>query len=79
MNSENHRSVPASLSSSSMQAAANITNNSSGQESKVPSNNTRKPKLLNLETYTYHALGDYVRTIRTFGTTDSYSTQPVGI
>lgn len=78
-NSENHRSVPASSSSSSMQAAANITNNSSGQESKVPSNNTRKPKLLNLETYTYHALGDYVRIIRTFGTTDSYSTQPVSI
>jgi hypothetical protein len=77
-NSENHGSVPAS-SSSSTRAAANVTNNSSGQESKVPSNSTRKPKLLNLETYTYHALGDYVRTIRTFGTTDSYSTQPVSI
>jgi hypothetical protein len=34
---------------------------------------------LNLETYTYHAMGDYVKTIRTFGTTDSYSTQPVSI
>jgi hypothetical protein len=37
----------------------------------------RKPKQLNLRTYKYHSLGDYVETIRRFGTTDSYSTQPV--
>ncbi|GAB1524474.1 hypothetical protein RhiTH_007628 [Rhizoctonia solani] len=30
---------------------------------------------LNLNTYKFHALGDYVRTIEEFGTTDSYSTQ----
>jgi hypothetical protein len=41
-----------------MRAAANVTNSSSGA-SKVASNNTRKQKLLNLNTYTYHALGDY--------------------
>lgn len=34
-------------------------------------------KKLNLNTYKFHALGDYVRTIRMLGTTDSYSTQPV--
>ena len=38
---------------------------------------TRQPKQLNLNTYKYHVLGDYVHTIRRFGTTDSYSTQPV--
>ncbi|KAJ7146778.1 hypothetical protein C8R44DRAFT_18711 [Mycena epipterygia] len=32
-------------------------------------------KFLNLLTYKFHALGDYVATIRFFGTTDSYSTQ----
>ncbi|KAH7877053.1 uncharacterized protein C8R40DRAFT_1168980 [Lentinula edodes] len=32
-------------------------------------------KLFNLNTYKFHALGDYPWTIRTFGTTDSYSTQ----
>ncbi|KAH7918173.1 hypothetical protein BV22DRAFT_1025018, partial [Leucogyrophana mollusca] len=32
-------------------------------------------KLLNLQTYKYHALGDYPNTIRRFGTTDSYTTQ----
>ena len=43
----------------------------------VPSNNTRKPKHLNLKTYKYHTLGDYISTIRLYGTTDSYSTQSV--
>ncbi|KIJ57658.1 hypothetical protein HYDPIDRAFT_103998, partial [Hydnomerulius pinastri MD-312] len=36
-----------------------------------------KAKKLNLETYKYHALGDYPNTIRRYGTTDSYSTQTV--
>lgn len=38
-----------------------------------------KVKTLNLFTYKLHALGDYVRTIRLFGTTDSYSTQIVRV
>lgn len=37
----------------------------------------KKKKSLNLNTYKFHALGDYVATIRLFGTTDSYSTQVV--
>jgi hypothetical protein len=37
----------------------------------------RKPKILNLFTYKWHALGDYVRTIRLFGGTDGFSTQVV--
>lgn len=40
---------------------------------------TSKGKFLNLFTYKFHALGDYVRTIRLFGTADSYSTQTVRI
>jgi hypothetical protein len=36
-----------------------------------------KRKLFNLLTYKLHALGDYMRTIRLFGMSDSYSTQPV--
>ena len=36
-----------------------------------------KGKLLNLDTYKFHALGDYPTTIPLFGTTDSYSTQIV--
>jgi hypothetical protein len=43
----------------------------------VPSNSARKLKHLNLKTYKLHALGDYASTIQHFGTTDSYSTQPV--
>ena len=37
----------------------------------------RQPKTLNLNTYKLHALGDYTTTIRKYGTTDSYSTEPV--
>jgi hypothetical protein len=36
-----------------------------------------KPKTFSLLTYKLHALGDYAKTIRWFGTTDSYSTQTV--
>jgi hypothetical protein len=38
-----------------------------------------KFKKLNLETYKYHALGDYPNMIRRMGTTDNFSTQPVFI
>jgi hypothetical protein len=34
-------------------------------------------KIFNLLTYKFHALGDYLDTIRSFGTTDSYTTQIV--
>jgi hypothetical protein len=43
------------------------------------SSSGRQPKQFNLNTYKYHALGDYCNIIRRFGTTDSYSTQPVGL
>jgi len=36
-----------------------------------------REKSFNLTTYKLHALGDYVRTIHLFGTTDSYTTQLV--
>lgn len=42
-----------------------------------PGSGARKPKLLNLFIYKWHALGDYVRTIRLFGGTDGFSTQLV--
>ena len=35
------------------------------------------PKTFNLNTYKFHALGDYVAMIKMFGTTDSFSTQIV--
>jgi hypothetical protein len=43
----------------------------------LSSNNARKVKHLNINTYKHHALGDYVNMIRQYGTTDSYSTEPV--
>ncbi|KAK7447687.1 hypothetical protein VKT23_013943 [Stygiomarasmius scandens] len=35
----------------------------------------KNQKLFNWSTYKFHALGDYVSTIASFGTTDSYTTQ----
>jgi hypothetical protein len=44
----------------------------------VPTPQTaRRRKTFNLKTYKLHALGDYSTCIRNFGTTDSYSTEPV--
>lgn len=39
--------------------------------------NGRKEKSFNLKTYKFHSLGDVPACIRTFGSTDSYSTQGV--
>ena len=43
----------------------------------APASISKKRFTFNLIMYKLHALGDYVRTIHMFGTTDSYSTQPV--
>ena len=39
----------------------------------------RNKKSFNLRTYKLHAMGDYVSTIRRYGTVDSYSTQAVSL
>lgn len=39
---------------------------------------TPKQRTFNMSTYKLHSLGDYVRSIWLFGTTDNYSTQVVG-
>jgi hypothetical protein len=49
-----------------------------GKEKVAADNASRKkPKSLNLFTYKWHALGDYVRAIRLFGGADGFSTQVV--
>ncbi|KAJ7290637.1 hypothetical protein C8J57DRAFT_1611754 [Mycena rebaudengoi] len=42
-----------------------------------PPSEGKRLKIFNMFTYKGHSLGDYFRTIRFFGTVDSYSTQPV--
>jgi hypothetical protein len=51
-----------------------------GENSSAQSNPPAKPKArvkreLNIQTYKFHSLGDYVETIRRYGTTDSYTTE----
>lgn len=43
----------------------------------IERNGLRRKVSFNLQTYKFHSLGDYVSCIRQFGTTDSYSTEPV--
>ena len=45
-----------------------------GADARKGRSHSSKKKILNLNTYKFHALADYVATIRLFGTTDSYST-----
>jgi hypothetical protein len=46
-------------------------------DSELLAQNVKRTKVFNLQTYKFHALGDYVSTIRRYGTSDSYSTEPV--
>lgn len=50
----------------------------SGHQRK-PATSGMLPKTFNINTYKFHALGDYEKTIRMFGTTDSYTTQVVSV
>lgn len=52
------------------------TNNPQSSNGGTRSSGAR-PRIFNLSTYKLHALGDYVGSIRLFGTTDSYTTQIV--
>ncbi|KAF9053251.1 hypothetical protein BJ165DRAFT_1339463, partial [Panaeolus papilionaceus] len=47
-------------------------------EPNIVPNMSKRPKTLNICTVKMHFLGDYVESIRTFGTSDSYSSQLVG-
>ena len=49
----------------------------SGKEKEKASASGKKSKTMNLFTYKWHALGDYVHSIRLFGATDGFSTQVV--
>jgi hypothetical protein len=58
----------------------NLVSNSQAPASTAdPSSSSdgRRHKTFSLRTYKFHALGDYADTIRKYGTTDSYSTEPV--
>ena len=53
-------------------------NSGRGKEKAGASNASgKKSKILNLFTYKWHALGDYVSAIRLFGPTNGFSTQVV--
>ncbi|KAG2046631.1 hypothetical protein BDR06DRAFT_985499 [Suillus hirtellus] len=53
-----------------------LAQHSESNTTSVESSGTRTKKF-NLATYKFHAMGDYVNTIKLFGTTDSFTTQMV--
>ena len=54
----------------------NLEGNSPVMAAAPTSHALRRPKTFNLQTYKLHALGNYMSSIRRYGTTDSYSTEP---
>jgi hypothetical protein len=56
-----------------------LTQRSNTATTPLESGGARLKKLFNLSTYKFHAMGDYVRTIKLFGSTDSFTTQTVRI
>lgn len=59
------------------QASASASTSTAAAAASTATTSARKAKKFNLNIYKFHSLGDYVNTIREFGTTDSYSTQIV--
>jgi hypothetical protein len=53
----------------------NATNKRSGLNNPDPGSGGRKAKKFNLNTYKFHAMGDYLQTIQLFGTIDSFTLQ----
>lgn len=80
------RELPKEQASRGRRRAAAAAAKKAGKRNTKGTSNTQTPntglgkfKIFNLQTYKLHSLGDYVRAIRHFGTTDSYSTQIVSL
>lgn len=69
--------VSANLSGRARQGTSDKGKEKSTQGDALEPKQPRRKKSFNFNTYKFHVLGDYVASIRHFGTTDSYSTEPV--
>lgn len=66
-----------SMAGTSTATASNSESNGPAKCTDLASKSARKRANFNIDTYKCHSFPDYVNTIRRFGTTDSYSTEPV--
>jgi hypothetical protein len=71
-------SIPSSHSATNSERLQSSTPTDEAARVSVDTHKGRRPKTLSLNTYNTHSLGDYPRIIREYGTTDSFSTEPVG-
>ena len=69
-----HMLEPGSNAASDPTFTPAVRNTSSNTQ---PQSAGRRHKTFNLSTYALHSIGDYVKTIQQYGTTDSFSTEPV--
>jgi hypothetical protein len=77
-NAFNTRELPREEAARGRRKAAAAAKKGKGKATQAPAKKEGpKRRLFNLSTYKLHALGDYVKTIWLFGTTDNYSTQVV--
>ena len=70
-------SIPSSHSATDSERQSSTRSDDAARVS-VDTHKGRRPKTFRLNTYKAHSLGDYPRIIREYGTTDSFSTEPVG-
>ena len=74
------RELPSEEAARDRQNAALVAKKKLSQTSKKKTKQTQEPrrrKLFNLNTYKVHALGAYPRAIRLYGTSDNYNSQTV--
>ena len=71
-------SIPSSHSATDSERLQSSTPTGEAARVSADTHKGRRPKTFHLNTYKVHSLGDYPRIIREYGTTDSFSTEPVG-
>lgn len=75
------RDLPSELVARSRRQARKKAKTAASSQSTITLGATSGPKQkkFNMQTYKYHALGDYPATIRLYGTADGYNSQIVGL
>jgi hypothetical protein len=69
--------LPSEAAAHARRQAKKVRTGPSSSSSSGPSRSRSSKKVFNMKTYKLHTMGDYIENIRTFGMTDSYSTQMV--
>lgn len=75
----NTRELPSELVARSRKKAKTMASSQGGVTLGLGATSGAQQKKFNMQTYKYHALGDYPAAIRLYGTADGYNSQIVGL